>query len=131
MTLERLKQLYRYYNRRYWNGELPDYQIRFGRLPGEKLLWQYPQFRAQLRLGTAQIERATREIWFDPRRMKDSSDRLWRIVLMHEMAHIRSRRGHGGTFFTELCRCPNYVVLHECGNDIQTFRFVKYGRRSR
>jgi hypothetical protein len=127
MTRSRLQQLFDYYNRRYWNGELPVYQIRFGRLPGEELLWQYRSLRPKLREGMAQIERSTRTLWFDPRRIR--TDRMWRVNLMHEMAHIRSRRGHGGTFFTELCRCPDYVVMHECGGNAETFAFVKYGIR--
>ena len=43
----KLKRLFRHYNQRYWNGELPDYRIRFGRLPGHGLIKQYPEMAAK------------------------------------------------------------------------------------
>src|SRR5437879_3302796 len=117
MTTTKLKRLFRYYNARYFAGELPDYRIRFGRLPGEWLLEEYPEEMAKHGLlagqGRGYCDKRNRILHFDPRRIR--GDRLWRIILMHEMAHIRSRPGHSGTFFKELCRCPDYVVLDECG----------------
>jgi hypothetical protein len=38
-----------------------------------------------------------------------------------------SRPGHGGAFFDELCRCPDYVLAYECGGDVEVFTFLKYG----
>jgi hypothetical protein len=128
----KLKRLFRHYNQRYWNGELPDYRIRFGRLPGHGLIKQYPEMAAKHELtleGMGHCDRRNRTLWFDPLNIR--GDRMWRIILMHEMSHIRARPGHSGTFFRELCRCPDYVVLHECGGNKETFAFVKYGIRPR
>ena len=48
---------------------------------------------------------------------------------MHEMSHILARRGHGITFFDQLCRCPFYVILYESGGDRKLATDWKYGPR--
>jgi hypothetical protein len=111
MSPRRLKRLFHYYNRRYFAGALPSYRIRLGRL-----------------LCMACCDRYNRILRFDPRRIRGR--RMWRILLLHEMAHIRARPGHGKTFFEQLCLGPSYAVLYECGGDKKLFAFLKYGRKS-
>jgi hypothetical protein len=130
MNAVKLKRLFTYYNRRYFAGELPDYRIRLGRLPGHEFIKQYPEIAAKVGLskdGRGYCDRRNRTLWFDPLQIR--SDRVWRITLLHEMSHILARPGHGATFFEQLCRCPDYVLLYECGGNKETVAFVKYGVR--
>lgn len=114
MSPRRVKRMFRYYNRRYWQGRLPDYRIRFERLPisarGEMLAW---------------CDTRRHILRFDP--TKIHTERRWRKTLLHEMSHVLSRAGHGKQFLDQLCRGPKYVVLDHCLGNKDAFAVLKYG----
>ena len=116
MTTTELERRFRYYNRRYWRGELPDYGISLEPLPTDAdsdiLAW---------------CDRPNRTLRFDPAKFK--SDREWRKTLLHEMCHILSE-GHGKDFLDQIfVRCPKYVGLAECFGNRDAFLVIRYGPR--
>jgi hypothetical protein len=118
MNPARLEGLFRYYNRRYWRGRLPEYQISFEPLPsyedGEIVAW---------------CDKPNQTLRFDPAKIKN--DRQWRITLLHELCHILSEPGHYGKDFMDqlFFRCPKYVGLAECFGNKDFFTAIKYGPR--
>ena len=118
MTPEKLQRLFRYYNRRYWRGRLPEYQIRFEPLPEDtdrKIL--------------AWCDAPNQTLRFDPEKIK--TDRQWRITLLHEMCHVAVGPGHFRKEFLDqvFLRCPRYVGMDWCFGNRDVFTAIKYGPR--
>jgi hypothetical protein len=75
-----LRRWFRYYNKKYWNNELPDDTV---------LLWAP--------LTDAHGEARVKEIRLDPG--LQLFPKFMRIILLHEMAHLRNLRWHHGKKF--------------------------------
>lgn len=95
---ERLQQLFRYYNTRYWRGKLPEYRVivkRFRRKYGD-----CSKRRRRIRIHVAY-----------------RTDREVRATLLHEMCHAAHRwvgDPHGKPFYRQMMtRCPQWAVDYE------------------
>jgi hypothetical protein len=82
----RLQRLFAYYNRRFWRGRLPTIHIRI----------------RELMDALGRIEWEQREILIKVNAHKN--DREIRATLLHEMAHLGTRRklGHGSEFWAQI-----------------------------
>jgi hypothetical protein len=84
-TERRLQRLFGHYNRRFWRKRLPIVHIRICELDGNQ----------------GEFDRKKREIRIDMRSY--ASDRQIRATLLHEMAHLASRKaGHGAEFWYQI-----------------------------
>jgi hypothetical protein len=103
---ERLRNLFKHYNQRYWRGRLSRYRVIQSAL-SENHCDGYCDLRRK-------------KILIDP--AGHNSDRDLRATLLHEMAHAASRKpGHGVGFFAQMERlirlgAPVTVDSPEAGN---------------
>jgi SprT-like family len=106
-TQSRLERLYRYYNRRYWQGRLPVYYIRIVCLADGTLALCSSKAKRRISIDVAQCR----------------SDRELKASLLHEMCHVAARRpnadayarhgGHGRAFYRQLHKLPEWVIAEE------------------
>jgi len=106
-TEERLRDVFAPYNRKYWRGRLPVYQLVIATMPD----------------AVGRCESTRKVITIDVEQHK--SDREVRSTLLHEMAHaaafIRGSRGHDLKFFAQLekllrLRAPIAIETPEAGS---------------
>jgi len=91
-TEERLQRLFDDYNRRYWRGRLPRYNVVIS-----DTYW-----------GSA-CDRRNRQVFFHPVVFERSSERQVRETLLHEMAHAATPGVHSKAWYREMKR------LHRLG----------------
>jgi hypothetical protein len=91
-TQPRLQRLFRYYNTRYWGGELPEFRVVNRRLKKGIAGW---------------YDYKHKTIWIDLRPEKIPADRYVKQVVLHECCHVATRQSrgpHGARFFHEVLR---------------------------
>ncbi len=91
-TQPRLQRLFRYYNTRYWGGELPEFRVVNRRLKKGIAGW---------------YDYTHKTIWIDLRPEKIPADRYVKQVVLHECCHVATRQSrgpHGARFFHEVLR---------------------------
>jgi predicted metal-dependent hydrolase len=111
-----VQELFDYYNRTVWKNRLPRVSIRRRLKRGIRALLPKDQ------IGGCAL-RGFPYIWIHP----TLTGRALKRVLIHEMCHLAAGwrgRGHNDRFFEEVCRCPEFVIHHECGKR-QTAQLVK------
>lgn len=120
-STDRLRRLYERYNRHYWAGKLPTWEIVIASLDDEMA---HVDFRAQcLRIDIAQ----------------HSSDRAVRATLLHEMCHIAAGNhgtAHGSAFLEQMekllrLRAPVSMGFPETGGRPHLFLIPKLFRLCR
>jgi hypothetical protein len=101
--IARLQKLFRFYNQRYWNGVLPPCRVRRHLRRGIRALLPKGQIGSCVQ--------SDRLIWIHPK----LRGLELRCTLLHEMCHLATPyRGHGPTFYEQVCRGPEYFIWDEC-----------------
>lgn len=97
----RLQTIYRTYNRKYFDGELPDITVGFN----DELVGMYATLAVNVWTSEEDgLEHTVLQIHIDPKRHAGSEQE--RMTLLHEMCHVKLLpwRHHGKKFEEEMMR---------------------------
>lgn len=141
-TDEWLQRLFDRYNRRYWQGNLRGWSVRWsgreaGTLPAAAIDTErqrrnleqafgpnWPVVLARVNRASAGCDRKNRQITVDIDQIR--SDRQLRETLLHEMCHAASKGVHGKTWQREMER-----VIRAGGPESLRFDLAKHKRFER